>query len=233
MIIQTTKPNQQVPRPKHWSYSVILTSLLLCASLLSACAQQDSDRSEMANQGGEDLWPGVTCPITKLPTDTITAESEQFEVCEPEVWGAAKSVVQVKHLYLSSQPDAESFDIAHKKGVSVVINLRDPAESQWDEKKAAEQAKLDYYNVPISGQGQSFDPEAIKQISALVQQHRDQKILLHCSSGNRASAWLAIHLSQDHDFDIEEAISLAKQTGLTSKVIETRVKHYLQEQTQH
>jgi uncharacterized protein (TIGR01244 family) len=230
---QTTKVNQSVAQQDKRSYSAILTCLFLGVSLLSACVQQDDYRSAMANEDSDEVWRGVTCPITQLPTDSMSAGDEQFEVCEPEVWGAAKNVVGLKHVYISSQPDEETFEIAREKGVALVINLRDPEESEWDEENAAEQAELGYYNVPISGQSQSFDPEAIKQISALVQQHKDQKILLHCSSGNRASAWLAIHLAQEHDIDTDKAISLAKQTGLTSPAIEARVKHYLQEHAQH
>ncbi|MFT4994848.1 MAG: hypothetical protein ACI965_001890 [Paraglaciecola sp.] len=233
VMIQTTQANQHVPHQDPRSCVAILTSLFLCGSLLSACVTPDNDPPDMKKQSSAALWGGVTCPIALPPTNSMTGEAEQFEVCEPEVWGAAKNVVRLKHLYISSQPDADTLDIAREKGVALVINLRDPAESQWDERNAAHLAGLNYYNVPISGQGQSFDPLAIKKISTLIQQHQDQKILLHCSSGNRASAWLAIHLAQDHHMDTENSISVARQTGLTSALIQARVEHYLQAQTKN
>lgn len=229
-MIQTKIVGQQWMKCGRKSYSAILTVLFLCTYLLCGCAQQRSERSQVANEGSEEPWRGVTCPITQLPTDIVTAGTEQFEVCEPEAWGAAKNVVGFKHLYISSQPDEDTFDIARGKGVLLVINLREPAESDWDDKNAAEQAELSYYNIPISGKAQSFDPAAIKQISTLVQQHKGQKILLYCSSGNRAAAWLAMQLIQEHDVDVEKAILLAKQTGLTSPEIEARVRQYLQDQ---
>jgi hypothetical protein len=112
---------------------------------------------------------GATCSAAHIPSDTLSAGAEQFAVCQPEIWGAAKIVIAVKYLYLSSQPDADTFDIALEKGIGLVINLREPSEFSWDEKKAAKQTRLNYYNVPISATGESIDPDAIKQISALVQ----------------------------------------------------------------
>jgi protein tyrosine phosphatase (PTP) superfamily phosphohydrolase (DUF442 family) len=239
-MIHTAKTNQQVKQQEKRFYSANLTALLVCTFLLGACAQPNSKHSQISSENSDDPWAGVTCPVGQPlttnavnphVTDSITTNAQEFDVCQPEAWGAAKNVVGVKHLYISSQPDAETFAIARKRGVSRVINLRDPAESEWDEENTAEQAGLGYYNVPIAGKGQSFNADAINQISALVKQHKDEKILLHCSSGNRASAWLAIHLVKDHEFSTDNAISLAKQTGLTSPVIEVRVNQYLQEQS--
>lgn len=138
----------------------------------------------------------------------------------------AKNVVRVKHLYVSSQHDADTLEIAREKGVELVINLREPTEFSWDENRAVNHAGLDYYNVPISTTGESFDHDSINQISALVTKYKDQKILLHCSSGNRASAWLAIHLAQDHNTQSDAAILLARQAGLSSPIIEARVRQF-------
>ena len=109
----------------------------------------------------------------------------------------------------------------------MVINLRDPSEFDWDEANAAATAGLTYYNVPIASRGNSFDAEAIEKIGALVKKHSDERVLLHCSSGNRASAWLAIHLVNDHGMNVDTSISLAKRAGLTKPNIETRVRNYL------
>jgi protein tyrosine phosphatase (PTP) superfamily phosphohydrolase (DUF442 family) len=166
-----------------------------------------------------------TCEITPQAHNDVPSISDQ--PCEKQVWGAANNVVNFKHLYISEQPDAATFDTARDNKVSVVINLRSPSEFDWDEALAAKNAGLTYYNVSISGTGDSFDPLAIEKISKLVEQHKDDKILLHCSSGNRAGAWLAIHMVEDHHTDIETAITLAKKTGITKPKIEARVRQYL------
>jgi protein tyrosine phosphatase (PTP) superfamily phosphohydrolase (DUF442 family) len=170
-----------------------------------------------------------TCEVLQLQQNDTTDNN----TCEKQIWGAANNVVAYKHLFFSEQPDDTTFAIAKENAVSVVINLREIAEIaafEWDESDAAKKAGLVYYNVGIPSSGDSFEVQAISQISQLVQQHKNQKILLHCSSGNRASAWLAIHMVQDHETDLETAIALATKTGLTHPKIETRVRQYLSEQ---
>jgi protein tyrosine phosphatase (PTP) superfamily phosphohydrolase (DUF442 family) len=208
-------------------YLAIYLYLFICVLALNGCAQRYSADSKSVKQSETEDWFGSTCPVTQVTYDKSKAGNQQFKVCQPESWGAAKNVVRIKHLYISSQPDFETLDIARKNGVELVLNLRDPSEYIWDEKIAAQQSGLIYYNIPISASGEAFNPDAIKQISALVQQHKDQKILLHCSSGNRASAWLAIHLIKDHNMPSDRAISLAKQAGLTSPLIKSRVKQFI------
>jgi len=145
----------------------------------------------------------------------------------PDTWGAAKNVVGIRHLFLSGQPDSESFAAAAEHGVGVVINLRYPDEQDWDEAAAAAAAGLDYYNLPVSRSGPGFDDETLARISAVVGEHRDTKILMHCSTGNRAAAWLAYHLVRDHGMPVEESIELSQLAGLTNAGMQTRVRDYL------
>lgn len=144
-----------------------------------------------------------------------------------ETWGVANNVVGVKHLYFSGQPDTETLIEAHNHGVGVVIDLRESAETDWDEARAASDAGLTYYSVPIAAVGTSFEAGAMQKISTLVKKHSDQIILLHCSSGNRAGAWLAIHLVNDHGMDVNPSISLTHKVGLNKPDIEARVREYL------
>lgn len=149
------------------------------------------------------------------------------DISAPQAWGSAKNVVKVKHLYFSEQPDTAGIAEAKAAGVEVVINLRSPEEMDWDEAGAVKQAGLAYYQVPIVGDGPSFDRESMQRVSELVKKHHGQPVWLHCSSGNRASAWLAIHLSQDHDMDVDQSIVLARKSGLTKAGVEERVRLYL------
>jgi len=80
-------------------------------------------------------------------------------MCEPQVWGRASNVVRVGHLFFSDQPDAVTLNIAQEKSLSLVINLQDPAEFQWNEKTVG----LDYYNIPLFTQDNSLNPRANKQ----------------------------------------------------------------------
>lgn len=153
------------------------------------------------------------------------------DISDTRTWGAADNVVGVDGLYFSKQPDEATFAEAKKHDVRVVIDLREPAETDWDEAGAAKEAGLTYYNVAVAGSGSSFDAAAMQKISALVREHQDHGILLHCSSGNRASAWFAIHLVEDLGMEIEPALALAHKTGLDKPPVEARVREYLGAET--
>jgi uncharacterized protein (TIGR01244 family) len=166
-------------------------------------------------------------PATAQHAVNENAPVTMADVGEKETWGGASNVVRIKHLYFSEQPDAATFAEAAKHDVQVVIDLREPGETDWDEEAAAKEAGLQYYNVPVAGSGESLDEAAMQKISALAEQHRDNGILLHCSSGNRASAWLAVHLVKDHGMAVEPSIAIARKAGLDKPPVEARVRTYL------
>lgn len=147
----------------------------------------------------------------------------------PQSWGAADNVMRVEHLYFSAQPDEETLRTAKANGVDVVVNLRLPEEQEWDEQAAVERLGLLYYNVPIARSSETLSQESLERIETIVRAHRDQQILLHCSTGNRASAWFATHLVDAHDMATDDAIRVARKTGLTNAGMETRVRTYLRE----
>jgi len=149
---------------------------------------------------------------------------------EPQTWGAAKNVVSVRHMYISGQPDNATLIEAREHGVAAVINVRGPKEIDWDEQAAAVALGLDYYNIPIVTADHGFDESAIEAITRLVGQYENQKVLIHCASGNRVSGWLAVHLVRDHGMQVDPAIELAKRANLTSPAIATRVRESLGEE---
>ena len=150
-------------------------------------------------------------------------------VSGPQKWGAADNVMQLEHVHVSGQPDAEGFAEARANGIGVVIDARLPGEVDWDERAAVEAAGMSYYNVPISREGDSLDRGSLREITAIVERNRDEQILVHCRSGNRVSAWLATHLVEDHGLETDEAIGIAREMGLTSEPLEERVRRYLDE----
>jgi len=153
------------------------------------------------------------------------------EFSQPQTWGSAKNVVSVKHLYMSGQIDEESLKVARENGVTAVINMRGPDELKWDEEAATVAAGLDYYNVPVVPGEEGFDADAIKEVTRLVGLYKGDKVLLHCSSGNRVSGWLAIHLVDDHGMELDPAIELAKLANMTKPTTEQGVREFYGEHT--
>lgn len=142
----------------------------------------------------------------------------------PFVWGGARRVTHVGQLWFADAPDPAALAKAREAGVSVVVDLRDPSEARFDEKAAAEAAGLRYYNVPVTGS--AFDPAAMKRIDALVQEHQQEGVLVHCSSSNRAGGWFAVHLAEQ-GMSLDDALAVGRRTGITKAGIEERVRDYL------
>jgi protein tyrosine phosphatase (PTP) superfamily phosphohydrolase (DUF442 family) len=145
----------------------------------------------------------------------------------PETWGASDNVTHIENLYFSGQVDAESLHMARMQGVTTIVNTRYPSEMDWDEKSAAENIGLEYISIPISRDSDTFDPQTIARIDAVVGERTGQKILMHCSSGNRVAAWYAIHLVEKQNMKDDDAIDVARRNGLTREGMESRVHVYL------
>ncbi len=196
------------------SITVTIVHLALAVALISS-------NDQASNAGQTPVGPSDAASVQAAMPIT----SSDFG--EPQVWGAATNVVSVKHLYLSAQPDLAALLTAVEQDVGVVINLREPDEQEWDEKAAATSLGLTYYNLPIPRSGSGFDSDDLAQISKLVGKHRDTKILMHCSSGNRAGAWFAVHLVRDHGMSAKQSIELSRHVGLTNEVMKSRVIEFL------
>jgi protein tyrosine phosphatase (PTP) superfamily phosphohydrolase (DUF442 family) len=192
------------------------------AVVLIALAVTPNNSSGQAGNAGPASVAQDVATSTQQATSVTSAD-----FAEPQDWGAASNVVGVKHLYLSAQPDQVTLKLAIEHGVGVVINLREPNEQDWDENGAAASLGLTYYNLPIGRSGPGFDADILAQISKLVGKHRDTKILMHCSSGNRAGAWFAVHLVRDHGMPVERSIEMSQLVGLTNAGMKSRVREFL------
>ena len=153
------------------------------------------------------------------------------EVEGPLTWGSAEKVTHLRHLWFADQPDAAGLAMAREAGVAVVINLRHPSELDWDEASAATALGLQYYSVPVTGKG--FEPEAFARIDALVAEHADEQILIHCSSSNRVGGWLATHLVTKHGMSVDDSLAVGRRAGITKDGIVTRVREYVESASQN
>ncbi len=130
-------------------------------------------------------------------------------------------------LQFLGQPSAGDLARLQADGVDIVINARPDSEMDWDEAAAATGLGLEYHAIPISRSGPGFDRESIERITAIVDANPDRDIVLHCSSGNRVSAWYAIYLVQREGLTREEALQRARAVGLTRAALEQRIGVYL------
>jgi len=123
-------------------------------------------------------------------------------------------------LYSAGQPSAAQLQQAADAGVTTVIDLRQPDEDRgFDETAAAERLGLRYVRIPMAGAAGLTDANAYALRTALAQS--SGPVLVHCASGNRAGALLALVQARD-GAPVDQALQLGRDAGMTSLEAPTR-----------
>ena len=114
----------------------------------------------------------------------------------------------------TGQPDEAILTQLKAAGYVAVVDLRTASEDRGlDEPAAVADAGLDYYSLPVAGaRGTTFaNAKALEDLLAGI----DGPVFLHCRSGNRVGALLALSASKN-GAPLEEALALGKTAGLTT-----------------
>lgn len=150
--------------------------------------------------------PQVTKPV--VPGITNFAKLESTIACAGAT--TPEAVVEVKKL-----------------GFASIINLRQASEPGADidaEAAAAKEAGIRYVHLPLNGA--SPEPSVVERFLEAVVEPANQPVLVHCASGNRASAlWLIKRMVVD-GWDAERASAEATELGLTSVTLKTFAVNY-------
>ena len=116
-------------------------------------------------------------------------------------------------LVSTGQPDEAVLASVKAAGFVAVIDMRGPSEARGiDESSAVESLGMTYVSLPVSGSGDvSFENAAAldKILSDL-----DGPVFMHCASGNRVGALMALRASQS-GASREDALAAGKAAGLT------------------
>jgi uncharacterized protein (TIGR01244 family) len=113
----------------------------------------------------------------------------------------------------AGQPNAEQFAAVAAAGFKTVIDLRTPAEDRGlDEKATVEKLGMGYMNLPVEGaKGVTYaNAAALEKLLA----EAPRPVLIHCSTGNRVGALLALRAKLD-GADADSALSLGVAAGVT------------------
>ena len=99
-------------------------------------------------------------------------------------------------------------------GVELVLNLQPDDELNFDERAAVERAGMHYEQLPISG------AKDLKQLNILafdniLRQYHGKKTVLHCGSGNRAGAAVALRAGWLRGRKMDTALERGRSHGLT------------------
>lgn len=128
--------------------------------------------------------------------------------------------------HVSAQPTAEALAKLPAAGVRTVINLRPATETpDLDEKSVVEKAGMQYRSLPVAGAA-GLTKDNVATFDWLLAEAKEGKVLLHCASGNRVGAMMALRARWIQGKSAEEALSIGKGAGL--KGLEPDVKALLQ-----
>ena len=114
----------------------------------------------------------------------------------------------------TGQPDQAVLEAARDAGFVAVVDLRTDGEDRgMDETAAVEAAGMKYVSIPVAGaSGVTFENAKLLD-DALA--GIDGPVFLHCRTGNRVGALMALRASAAGASD-EDAIAAGKEAGLGS-----------------
>jgi uncharacterized protein (TIGR01244 family) len=138
---------------------------------------------------------------------------------------AAGKVKPVDGITSAGQPDEKALKVFADSGYSVVIDMRGPDEDRGmdDFEGAVEASGMQYLAFPVVG-ADAISFETAEKLDELLQ-GIDGPVLMHCGSGNRVGAVLALRQSLNGAAD-EESIEFGKDAGMTR--LEPRVREVLE-----
>jgi uncharacterized protein (TIGR01244 family) len=120
----------------------------------------------------------------------------------------------IKGITSAGQPTAEQLSAAATEGFTTVIDLRPATEDHGmvDEKATVEKLGMRYVTLPVSG-AKDISYANAAALDKLLAEAKGP-VLLHCGSGNRAGALLALR-AKLKGADDESALALGVASGVT------------------
>lgn len=168
--------------------------------------------------------------VACLLATTIHAESADKSAVNP-IYANVDQVIEagtatpVDGLTTAGQPNVAALKVFAESGYVAVIDLRGVDEDRgFDQQYAVEEYGMSYVTLPIEGRGAiTFDNA--KKLDEILAEF-DGPVLVHCKSGNRAGALLALRASLG-GADDEAALALGKEAGITVPGVEEAVREQL------
>lgn len=179
------------------------SSWFLILLLLSGCA------AEVPEPAAE----SVSEPAAEPPPPAL---EEEAEPSTPEV--AFKDVrrpFEDRHLLTGGQPTSEELAALAAAGYKTVVNLRpETEEGAWDEGPELEELGVRYVHIPVAGPD-GINVENARRLAEIVDDESAYPLVVHCASGNRVGALLAMKAFHLDGVDADTALEIGLDAGLT------------------
>lgn len=115
---------------------------------------------------------------------------------------------------VSGELNAQAIDELKAEGVAHIINFQASDELSFDEAKTCQEAGIGYTHLPIANADALTQLNIMAFDKALRQQH-GKKILMHCKTGNRVGAAMALRAGWLRGRKMDTALQTGKEHGLT------------------
>lgn len=121
--------------------------------------------------------------------------------------------------YSAGQPAPTDWSRIAALGVRTVLTLRPDAEQpDVDERAQVEAAGMRHLQLPVAS-GEAIDAACIDAFCAMVdaheREHGDAGLLIHCGTGNRVGALVALRAHR-RGASADEALAAGRAAGLTA-----------------
>ena len=171
--------------------------------------------------GGTSVENGVEPDVdpavgTESPS-TATSEATPAPgapVAEDDAYGLENGQRVSETLVTGGQPDDATLERAADAGVTTVISLRQPSEPGFEEERAKVEALgMTFVSIPVAG-AEGVTPDNARAVDEALS-GAEGEVILHCGSGNRVGALLALRAFHLENRSAEEALALGREAGLT------------------
>ena len=117
-------------------------------------------------------------------------------------------------LMTGGQPSLADLAVLKERGFTTIVNLRGLSENLgYDEAAELKSLGMNYVQIPMSSADDLTKENVLKLDDAL--KNSKGKTVVHCASGNRVGALLALREFQINGKSAEEAMAFGKAAGMT------------------
>ena len=138
-------------------------------------------------------------------------------------------VYEGKYLVAGQPTEADLALLQEEFGPFLVINLRNPNEPKpgFDEELFLKKSGGGFQNIPIVQDGDFHKPSLQRAVAALSGLKEEEKALIHCAAGQRASLALTAFLMETGRISGDSAAKTAESLGLKKPELLFRMKAVL------
>jgi protein tyrosine phosphatase (PTP) superfamily phosphohydrolase (DUF442 family) len=121
---------------------------------------------------------------------------------------------QANQLFTGGQPTKEQLKSLSAMGIKHIINLRPLAEQTFNEAEHVTNLEMGYHSIPVAD-AQAVSFENARALSQLLIKFNGEGVFVHCASGNRVGALMALSASEQ-GLSEQAAIEKGQRFGMTS-----------------